>query len=85
MATILSVARSACVVTAPTWSKTPQAFVTLGSSSTVQVSDGTYPFVETGAECSVLIFDTWAEKEDGTKASANFVSIVNAAAPLNNI
>lgn len=82
---LLAATRAAsCVVSAPTWTKS-QAFVTQGSQSSLQVTDSSNAFTKTGADCSVVLFNVFAEYENGTKASAGFATIADASAPLTNI
>jgi len=49
------------------------------------VSDSANSFTKSGADCSYVLFNVFAEYENGTKASIGFVKLADSAAPLTNI
>ena len=57
----------------------------LGSQSSLQVSDSANAFTKTGADCSVVLFDVYAEYENGTRATTGFAKIADSSAPLTGI
>jgi len=49
------------------------------------VSNSLNPFTKTGAGCSAVFFNIFAEYENGLKASVGFTKLADSAAPLDNI
>ena len=48
------------------------------------MSDSANAFTQSGADCSVVLFNVFAEYENGTKASVGFAKLADSA-PLTNI